>query len=196
LKVFISCSFDPIAENVIDLARSIFRMHKIDAFVSGGVESKPVSESIKGHIRGSDAFLAMLTERQSAWVQNEIGIAFDANIPIYALVQRGIKVEGILPQVTTYELFDLKNPLSVATAIAKVAAKISESKIEDEIGEIYKMFKNKRERIIYELGIHGASEQIFILLLLKDISPSFYDIYRNFHHQELERLEKELEQLE
>lgn len=171
-------------------------MYKIDAFLSGGVEAQPISESIKKHIKGSDAFLAILTEKQSAWVQNEIGIAFAADIPIYAIVQEGIEVKGALPQVTIYEPFDQKNPISIMTALGKVAAEISKSKTEEEIGEIYKLFKNKREHIIFKLGTHGASEQLFILLLLKDISPAFYDIYRKFHHQEFGRLKKELEQLQ
>lgn len=89
--------------------------------------------------------------------------------------------------MTIYEKVDLKDPMSLITVVGNVVEKISELKSEEEIGEIYKMFKNKRERIIYKLGLHAASEQLFLLLLLEDVSPIFFKTYQKFHHLQLQR---------
>jgi len=183
-------------KSVIELAKSVFKMYRIDVFISGEAEPQPLPESIKKHIRGSDTFFAILTEKHSDWIQNEIGIAYEANIPIYAIVQENLEVEGILPFIVIYEKFNLKNPLSIIGAISRVVEKIDESRTEGETAEIYKMLKNKRERVIYEIGRHASSEQIFLLLLLEDLNPAFFKLYQELHHQELERLMKDLKLIE
>lgn len=183
-------------KSVIELAKSVFQMYRIDVFISGEVEPQPLPESIKKHIRGSDTFFAILTEKHSDWIQNEIGIAYEAGIPIYAIVQENLEVEGILPFIVIYEKFNLKNPLSIIGAISRVVEKIDESRTEGETAEIYKMLKNKRERIIYQVGIHAASYRTLLLLILKDLNPAFFEVYNYFHEKELEKLLEELKLLE
>ncbi len=95
-----------------------------------------------------------------------------------------------------YKSFNLENPKSIIDAISEVARKIDDSRTEEDDPKIYKLFKNKRERIIYKIGSQAAAEQIFILLILKDINPAFFEIYKAAHKMELERLKKELKLLE
>ncbi len=103
MKIFISCRFHSSTKSAIDFAKSIFKFYGMDAFVSGEAEVKSLSESIRKHIRGSDAFFAIVTKKHNTWVQNEIGIAYEAGIPIYAIVEEYFK-EGILEHITIYNL--------------------------------------------------------------------------------------------
>lgn len=195
MKIFISCRFHTSTKSLINLAKLIFKVYEIDAYVSGEVEPKPLPESIKKHIRGSDALFAIVTRKQNSWVQNEIGIAYGEGIPIYAIVEEGCK-EGILEHITIYKPFNLDKQKSIIDAISEVAGKINESRTEEDNPKIYKFFKNKRERIIYNIGRHASAEQIFILLILNDINPYFFEIYKATHKREYERLKNELKLLE
>lgn len=170
-------------------------MYRIEVFVSGEVEPKPPPESIRGHIKSSDALFAIVTREKSEWVQNEIGIAYATNILVYAIVEENLEIGGIIPQIVIYERFNPQDPSSIVNVISRVAKKIKETRPEEK-AEIYRLFKNKRERIIYEIGAHAASHQLFILLKLNDISPAFYDLYREYHENELNKLIEELKQLE
>lgn len=196
MKIFISCSFDPSTRSILELIKSVMRMYQIEVFISDEAEAKPLGELIKGHVRGSDALLAILTKRKSVFVQNEIGIAYGSNIPVFAIVQRDVEVEGILQHISTYDTFNAEDPTSIVNAVSNIARKIIASKPAEEKGTIYKLFKNKRERIIFQLGTHGAAHQLFILLLVNDISPVFYDFYKRYHEREFQRLEDELKCIE
>lgn len=195
MKVFISCRFDSSTKSPIECARAIFKLYGIDAFVSGEVEAEPLSENIRKHIRGSDVFFAIVTKKDNVWIHNEIGIAYEAGIPIYAIIENGFK-EGILKYIITYKSFELENQDSIINAISEVARKINESRIEEDNPEIYRLFKSKRERIIYNIGVHAAAEQVFLLLDLHDFNPNLYEVYKSLHHNELERFKKELELLQ
>lgn len=83
-------------------------MYRMDAFVSGETEADNLPENIRRHIKGSDAFFAIVSKEQSAWVQSEIGMAYEAGIPIYAIAEEGSNV-GILKHITIYKLFELNN---------------------------------------------------------------------------------------
>lgn len=194
LKIFISCSFNSSTKSIIDLTKSICKMYRMDAFVSGETEPNNLPESISRHIKGSDAFFAIVSKEQSPWVQSEIGIAYEADIPIYAIVEEGSNL-GILKHITIYKPFKSNNEKIIIEAISEVVRKINDSRTEEN-AEIYKLFKNKRERVIYEIGTHAAASQIFILLTLNDLNPLLYNLYQNVHEKELERLTEELKLLE
>jgi len=196
LRVFVSCVFNASTEQMIKLVKEIFKMYKIEVFVSGEVEPKPLPESIKSHIKGSDAFFAIVTKEKSEWVQNEIGIAYSFDIPIYAIVEENLEIGGVLSHITIYGRFNLQNPMSIIQAISSVAERISETQTEGETAEIYRLFKNRREQLIYKIGANAAAHQIFLLLLLEDLSPAFYETYKDFHKNELDKLIEELKQIE
>jgi len=84
---------------------------------------------------------------------------------------------------------------TIIEAISEVVRKINDSRTEEN-AEIYKLFKNKRERVIYEIGTHAAASQIFLLLNLNDLNPLLSNLYRTVHEKELERLVEELKLLE
>jgi len=128
LTVFISCSFDPETRKIADFVQSILRQNQIDVFISGQAEAKSLPESIRSQIRGSEALLTIITPRHSAWVQNEIGIAYEARKPVYAIVQKGVETGGILPHITVYQTFDPDDQSTLVDAIEGIAGKIFESR--------------------------------------------------------------------
>lgn len=134
MTIFISCSFDPQTRKIADLVQSVLKQNNIDVFISGQVEAKSLPESIGSQIRGSEAFLTIVTPRHSAWVQNEIGIAFEAKKPVYAIVQKGVEIEGILPHITVYEPFDPNDQTSIIGPIQRIVNKIFESRKQALVG--------------------------------------------------------------
>ncbi|NVM55780.1 MAG: TIR domain-containing protein [Candidatus Helarchaeota archaeon] len=108
--------------------KSIFEQSKIDACISGQAEAKSLPESIRDKIRNSEALLTLITEKHSNWVQNEIGIAYDANTPVYAIVQKGVRVEGILPYITVYETYDSTKPQAIESPVKSIIGKILRSR--------------------------------------------------------------------
>lgn len=121
--MFISCSFDPFSKTIADWVQATFKENGIDVHISGQVEAKPLPESVKEKIRASEAMVTIITDRFSAWVQNEIGIAYDAGKPVYALVQEGAVVEGIIPHITLYKRF---NPLDHQTLMQTILEIVTE----------------------------------------------------------------------
>ncbi|MBL7117618.1 MAG: hypothetical protein ISS94_02385 [Candidatus Syntrophoarchaeum sp.] len=75
-------------------------------------------ETIKELIKETDITFALITKRYiceanrqfawktSEWIQNEIGIAYAYGKPMLALVERGVNIRGILPQITCYYEFE------------------------------------------------------------------------------------------
>lgn len=128
MSIFISCSFDPETKNIAGSVKNIFEQNRIDVCISGQAEAKSLPESIRDKIRNSEALLTLITEKHSNWVQNEIGIAYDAGKPVYGIVQKGVKVEGILPHITIYETYDPSNPQAIESPVKNIIGKILASR--------------------------------------------------------------------
>lgn len=104
---------------------------KIVEFVEGflrwwGMEPKLLEEdprpsnveTIKQMIEETDVTFVVITKRYicegdrqfvwkaSEWIQNEVGIAHAYGKPVLALVERGVNIRGMLPQITRYYEFD------------------------------------------------------------------------------------------
>jgi len=128
LTIFVSCSFDPLAKGVADWVQDTFVANGIDAYISGQAEARSLPESIREKIRSCEAMVTIVTDRFSAWVQNEIGIAFDAGKPIYALIQEGVPVEGILQHITIYRRFNPVNPQTLMQPVSEVVYQIQQTR--------------------------------------------------------------------
>lgn len=136
--IFISCSFDDYGKQLAHWVRDTFKNSGINAHLSGQLEAQSLPQSIRGHITASEAMLVIITGRHSAWVHDEIGIAYAAEVRIYALVQeytldsagrrKKVKVEGILPYITIYEIFDAYTPQTIIPAIERFIEKIKRSR--------------------------------------------------------------------
>ena len=128
MTIFVSCSFDPLAKGVADWVQATFVANGIDAYISGQAEAKSLPESIREKIRSCEAMVTIVTDRFSAWVQNEIGIAYDARKPIYALIQEGVPVEGILQHITIYRRFNPLNPQTLMQPVNEVVYQIQQTR--------------------------------------------------------------------
>jgi hypothetical protein len=116
-KLFLSVNFDHI-----ELARQIkeeLKRHGVEGVIAGEIAEAPPPEAIRSLILASDGLLAIITSEDYDWIQNEIGIAYAARIPVYAIVKEGIQPRGLLPIITTYIRispiwgFDLKRKVAV-----------------------------------------------------------------------------------
>jgi hypothetical protein len=119
-KLFVSLKFDKFGETVSGHVRDELRHHGVECVIAGDITKAPPPEVIRSLILASDGLLAIITSDQSDWIQNEIGIAYAANIPVYGLVEEGVEVNGLLPQITTYirftrpfVQFDLKKKIAI-----------------------------------------------------------------------------------
>lgn len=61
-------------------------------------------------------------------MQNEIGIAYGAGKSIYALVQEGVAVEGMLQNITVYRRFDPFNLQTLTQPIREVVSQIQQTR--------------------------------------------------------------------
>jgi hypothetical protein len=130
MGIFISCSFGTYSKPIADWVQSTFKYAGVDAYISGQVEAKSLPESVKQHIRSSEAMIVIVTQGHSEWVQNEIGISYDAGIPVYAIVQDDVEVRGILPHITIYEKFSVSDPSSLIEPVKRIIEKIYQKRRE------------------------------------------------------------------
>lgn len=195
-QIFISCKFDEESRAIARLLKSKLKRYKINAIISDNPSSKSVAERIRIDIKESSALVAIVTENIS-WVHNEIGMAYANKIPIYVLKNESVKSKGLIPYVTAYQQFNKESPKSVKESVTRISKSlVNEVRFRDEFeATILENFKNKREELAYEIGAHAASSQLFLLLLMNDINPLFWETYRKFHEWQIKRLLKELNKL-
>jgi len=97
---------DELSQRIVDTARSELRNHGIEAVVAGDLNRTPPPEIVRSTLLACDALLVIITSSPvTEWINNEIGIAYAADMPIYGLVKESISVGGILPGITSYFRF-------------------------------------------------------------------------------------------
>jgi hypothetical protein len=105
-KVFLSLRFDDeFNRKLAEKVRNELRHYGLECVIAGDLTRAPPPEVIRSTILACDALLAIITPNESDWIQNEIGIAYAGDMPVYALVQEGVKVGGLLPRITSYVHF-------------------------------------------------------------------------------------------
>ena len=101
-RLFLSLDF----KSDLLLAQQIkdeLKHHGVEGVIAGDLAKEPPPEVVRGLILSSDGLLAIITSEDDEWIQNEIGIAYAADLPVYGMVKVGVSVGGLLPQITTYE---------------------------------------------------------------------------------------------
>lgn len=105
-KLFLSLKFDDeFSKMVAEKVRNELRHYGIECVIAGDLTKIPPPEVVRSSILASDALLAIITSSQSDWIQNEIGIAYACDMPVYGLVREGVEVGGLLPKITSYVNF-------------------------------------------------------------------------------------------
>jgi len=120
-KLFLSVNFDDI--NLAQQIKEELKHHRVEGVIAGDLAEAPPPEVVRSLILASDGLLAIVTSEDDSWIQNEIGIAYAAALPVYALVKEGVQVGGLLPQITTYVKvtdlfwgFDFKKKVAVVAS--------------------------------------------------------------------------------
>ena len=124
IQAFISCRFPPD-----DSVKRICTMlqPEIVPYISRDVKLGSLPIRLKEKISKADCLIAILTkEGSSAFVQNEVGIAFALNKPVFAIYEGSVDVQGIQPYLSTFIKFDGKNEASIAEDILSLKTEISE----------------------------------------------------------------------
>jgi hypothetical protein len=131
--VFISHSKTDV--EIVKALYSTLKQNGINAYVA---ELQPaagllLSEKIFRNIELSDCVLALLTQEsiRSNWVQQEIGIAAKAGKLIIPVIEKGVKINGIL-EGREYIEFDKENPWNTVAAVSRYAVYLKEQKEQAE----------------------------------------------------------------
>ncbi len=122
IKAFISCRFPP-SDTVNTLCNML--APEISAYVSKDVKPGSLPQRLKEKIAARDCLIVIITEEgSSAFVQNEVGMAFALNKPIFAIYHKSVDVAGIQPFLSTFIQYSSDDLSAIAGEIGslKVAA--------------------------------------------------------------------------
>jgi len=101
----------------------------------------PPLEKIEDAIKNSDFVFAILTKRHkrlaygqygwkaSKYIQYEIGIAYAYHKPVIAMAEKGVDVEGILPDITWYHHFRREELAETKAIPSKIIEGLKEMKL-------------------------------------------------------------------
>lgn len=124
IQAFISCRFplNETVENICNMLRP-----DIVPYISTDVKLGNLPQRLKEKIGKADCLIAILTKMgSSAFVQNEVGIAFALNKPVFAIYEENIDVRGIQPYLSTFIKYKEGKEVSIAQDIASLKTEVLE----------------------------------------------------------------------
>ena len=166
-KIFLSASSREEDESLVNWFKKIIEDYQLKIiFATDILQPRPPHDKIRDLIRNSSGFVGILTRRQKIedsnlwkgpdWVQNEIGIAFDCEKPLFIFIENDVDDQGITNRITDYIKFDRKN------------IEDHEGKVRNAIRELSKLLIDDTEEkgiVIRKLG----SPLSDLGLIIKDI---------------------------
>lgn len=118
VNAFISCRF-PIDKDVEKICSML--EPDIVPYISTDVKIGSLPHRLREKIGIADCLIAILTEAgSSAFIQNEVGIAFALNKPIFAIYEQSVDVSGIQPYLSTFIKYDGKDLAASAKQISSL----------------------------------------------------------------------------
>ncbi len=104
-----------------------------------------LSTKVQTAISASNALVVLWTATGShaAWVNQEVGFALGRGLPVYALVEKGVEVKGMLHDAE-YMAFDPSDPSPVLGHMAQYLAYIQSQK---ELAETRAQLETAREQV-------------------------------------------------
>lgn len=104
-------------------------------YVSRDVKFGTLPHKIKERIVASDCLIVIITELgSSAFVQNEVGIAFALNKPIFAIYEQSVDVGGIQPYLSTYVKYRGEDVAAIAGDVISLKTAIGNEISSRELG--------------------------------------------------------------
>ncbi|MDP8254262.1 MAG: hypothetical protein P9M14_00795 [Candidatus Alcyoniella australis] len=139
-KAFFSCRFDNDSKEIINYFKIIAKSSNVLPILADHVESKPLAQKVLETIKDADCTVAIITPSTisnhvtSAWINQEVGMSYAANIPVIAFVEDTIQDLGIIPIITEYITFN-RNKLHLIldkalSFFSGIAAKITSKSIQ------------------------------------------------------------------
>jgi hypothetical protein len=117
-SAFFSHSAELEDEKIVEFVEGFLRLWGVEPRLLEISPGASTVDTIKQMIEETDITFALITKRYvcegdrvfawkaSEWIQNEIGMAYAYGKPVLALVERGVNISGILPQITWYHEFE------------------------------------------------------------------------------------------
>jgi len=94
---------------------------EITPYLSEDVKLGSLPHRLKEKISAADCLVAILTdEGNSAFIQNEVGIAFALNRPIFAIYEEGVDVGGIQPYLSTFIKYSSSDVAAIARELVSL----------------------------------------------------------------------------
>lgn len=177
-KAFISCSFNKDDEKIINTIKNFAESLGFIPYIANDGHSKAPIEKVKAEILEADCLIAICTKKAkiertsdwktSDWILNEIGMAVMAKKPLIAFVESGVKIHGILPNITSYKEFERENLHNNTTELIEVLFNLYAEIQRDNIQENDLSISFIRNDIIYksEIFADGGNEIITEVELL------------------------------
>lgn len=122
IHAFISCRL-PLSDTVEKICHML--RPDIETYVSKDVKFGNLPWKIKEKISNSDCLIAILTEQgSSAFVQNEVGMAFALGKPVFAIYAEECDVSGIQPYLSTFIRYNGNDVASITEDILSLKTAI------------------------------------------------------------------------
>jgi hypothetical protein len=108
---------------------------EIVPYISRDVKFGTLPQRIRERIAASDCLIAIITDAgSSAFVQNEVGIAFALDKPIFAIYEDRVEVGGIQPYLSTHVKYHTQNMAAISTDIVSLKTAIGNEISSRELG--------------------------------------------------------------
>lgn len=168
VQAFISCCFplDATVKNICNMLRP-----EIVPYVSTDVKLGSLPNILREKIARADCLIAILTEKGStAFIQNEVGIAFGLDKPIFAIYEESVNVQGIQPYLSTYIKYQKGDEASIAKQLVSLKSEVIEQITSREIeGSPKELLENLRKNGI--IGIYpdrAAAFRVFSPIWIRE----------------------------
>jgi len=183
IKCFVSCSFDNNDKEVLEFFKEFLIARGMEPCIENRPSPKSPPEKVRLAIRNTDCLVAILTQKYelkdgtwkvSDWINNEIGQAYALEKPIIAFVEKDVKVNGILPYITTYVGFKRENLTQKYNEFNKAITMLSEA-ISEKNKVIENIKKLDTELIPFLRNLKQLFEERGILKKVDDVNY-FYEL--------------------
>lgn len=164
-RCFVSCSLRPEDRPVFDWFRAVLEGMEFEVVHGEVPEPRPPSEKIRDLIRAADIVVAILTQRDKVegesrwkppgWVQQEIGMAFEAGKPFAVFVERDVEISGLESAATDYARFDRSDLGEAAPRVVRYLMSVRNQFVGramgPEVRAVSKAIQNELARMFSEL---------------------------------------------
>jgi hypothetical protein len=135
--------FDSPDRLLVNRVEGLLKSHGLSVITGAALGGGPLTDKIRALIEKSDALVALMTKREKKnngewtthqWVQDEYGHARSKDIPAIAIIEEGVKTEGMY-QSHEYIPYNPENKL---TAFLRLSATLGIWK--EELGRLIKVW--------------------------------------------------------